>query len=216
MTTGHSNVIFLAASGPDTGPDALGAATGVGSGRVRNGEPGRKGLSVGSSTRRPGDQAASALGRRTSDAAGACGGARTCRPRCARIFSITGCSRIAAMIFSAPPQFGQCAKSIPKTCLSKLAQLGRTGRWCAQLASPSAGGSACVGASGLRRTTIAGSVALGAGRPRRSASAAGVAWLGHQRREPLHETRSATSPNGCCRRASVSSASARLAQRRAG
>ena len=31
-----------------------------------------------------------------------------CNPRCVRIFSMTGCSRIAAMIFSSPPQFGQC------------------------------------------------------------------------------------------------------------
>ena len=35
------------------------------------------------------------------------GGARACNSRCARIFSITGCSRIAAMISSSPPQFGQ-------------------------------------------------------------------------------------------------------------
>ena len=35
--------------------------------------------------------------------AGARGGARACNPRCVRIFSITGCSRIAAMIFSWPP-----------------------------------------------------------------------------------------------------------------
>jgi len=35
---------------------------------------------------------------------------------------------IAAMIFSSPPQFGQCAMSILKTRLSSLAQLSRTGR----------------------------------------------------------------------------------------
>ena len=43
--------------------------------------------------------------------AGAWGGARASRPRCVRIFSMTGCSRIAAMIFNSPPQFGQCAMS---------------------------------------------------------------------------------------------------------
>jgi len=36
--------------------------------------------------------------------------------------------RIAAMIFSWPPQFGQCAMSISNTRLSSLAQLSRTGR----------------------------------------------------------------------------------------
>jgi len=51
-----------------------------------------------------------------------------CRPRCVRIFSITGCSRIAAMIFNSPPQFGQCALSISNIRLSSLAQLSRTGR----------------------------------------------------------------------------------------
>lgn len=44
--------------------------------------------------------------------AGARGGARACNPKCVRIFSMTGCSRIAAMIFSSPPQFGQCSMSI--------------------------------------------------------------------------------------------------------
>jgi hypothetical protein len=29
-----------------------------------------------------------------------------------RIFSITGVSRIAAMIFSSPPQFGQCSRKV--------------------------------------------------------------------------------------------------------
>ena len=71
--------------------------------------------------------------------AGARGGARACRPKCLRIFSITGASRIAAMIFSSPPQFGQCSRSRSNTRLSNLAQLGRTGRWCAQFPSHSAG-----------------------------------------------------------------------------
>ena len=47
--------------------------------------------------------------------AGARGGARASRPRCVRIFSITGVSKIAAMIFSSPPQFGQCSRSRLKT-----------------------------------------------------------------------------------------------------
>ncbi len=57
---------------------------------------------------------------------GARGGARACRPKCVRIFSITGASRIAAMIFSSPPQFGQCSRSSSNTPLSSLAQLSRS------------------------------------------------------------------------------------------
>ena len=49
---------------------------------------------------------------------------------------------IAAMIFSWPPQFGQCAMSISNTRFSSLAQLSRTGRWYAQVASHSADGAA--------------------------------------------------------------------------
>ena len=52
------------------------------------------------------------------------------------------------MIINAPPQFGQCSMSISNTRLSNLAQLSRTGRWCAQLASHSTGGVVCVGGSG--------------------------------------------------------------------
>ena len=37
-----------------------------------------------------------------------------------RICSITGCSRIAAMIFSEPQQFGQCSTSISNTRLEQL------------------------------------------------------------------------------------------------
>ena len=62
-----------------------------------------------------------------------------CRPRCVRVFSITGCSRIAAMIPSSPPLFGQCSGSISKTRFSSLDQLSRTGRWYAQFALHSAG-----------------------------------------------------------------------------
>ena len=40
----------------------------------------------------------------------------------------------AAMIFSSPPQFGQCSRSISNTRLSSFAQLSRTGRWCAKSA----------------------------------------------------------------------------------
>ena len=65
----------------------------------------------------------------TCPPAAARGGARACRPRCVRIFSMTGCSRIAAMIFSSPPQFGPCSRSrskrnfsadslVPKLCSS--------------------------------------------------------------------------------------------------
>jgi hypothetical protein len=43
--------------------------------------------------------------------AGARGGARACNPRGGTIFSITGCSRIAARILSSPPHFGQCSAS---------------------------------------------------------------------------------------------------------
>ncbi len=40
---------------------------------------------------------------------------------------MTGCSRMAAMFFSSPPQFGQCSRSTSKARLSNLAQLIRTG-----------------------------------------------------------------------------------------
>src|SRR5262245_65937897 len=48
-----------------------------------------------------------------------------------RILTITGGSSIAAMIFKAPAQFGQCSTSISKTCLSSRAQLMRGGAPCA-------------------------------------------------------------------------------------
>jgi hypothetical protein len=50
-------------------------------------------------------------------------GARAGRPRCLRILMITGGSSMAAMIFKAPPQFGQCSMSISKTRFSSLAQV---------------------------------------------------------------------------------------------
>ena len=43
------------------------------------------------------------------------------------------------MISSSLPQFGQCSKSISNTSLSSLAQLSRTGPWCAQFEPRSAG-----------------------------------------------------------------------------
>src|ERR687892_403697 len=63
--------------------------------------------------------------------AGERGGARGGRPRWLRILTITGGSSIAAMIFKAPPQLGQCSTSISKTRLSSLAQLMRAGAHCA-------------------------------------------------------------------------------------
>src|ERR687892_2625933 len=57
--------------------------------------------------------------------AGERGGARGGRPRWLRILTITGGSSIAAMIFKAPPQLGQCSMSMSKTRLSSLAQLMR-------------------------------------------------------------------------------------------
>src|SRR5262249_3398582 len=62
---------------------------------------------------------------RSTRRAGARGGARVGRPRWLRILSITGGSSIAAMIFKAPPQLGQCFTSISKTRLSSRAQLMR-------------------------------------------------------------------------------------------
>ena len=65
------------------------------------------------------------------------------------------------MIFSSPPQFGQCSRSSANTRLSSRAQLSRTGLSCAQLAWHSAGGAAWAGGSGSCGTTIARSLALG-------------------------------------------------------
>src|SRR5947208_16683568 len=62
---------------------------------------------------------------RSTRPAGAQGGARVGRPRWLRILIITGGSSIAAMIFKAPPQFGQCSTSMSKTRLSSRAQLMR-------------------------------------------------------------------------------------------
>src|ERR687891_1959974 len=48
---------------------------------------------------------------RSTRRAGARGGPRVGRPRWLRILTITGGSSMAAMIFKAPPQFGQCSMS---------------------------------------------------------------------------------------------------------
>ena len=69
------------------------------------------------------------------------------------------------MIFSSPPQFGQCSRSRSNTRLSSRAQLSRTGLWCAQIASHSAGGAAWAGGSRSCSTTSARSLALGARTP---------------------------------------------------
>jgi hypothetical protein len=58
---------------------------------------------------------------RSTRRAGERGGARVGRPRWLRILMITGGSSMAAMIFKAPPQFGQCSTSMSKTRLSKRA-----------------------------------------------------------------------------------------------
>ena len=79
--------------------------------------------------------------------------------------SITGASSIAAMIFSSPPQFGQCSRSISKTRLSSRAQLIRAGLRCAQFGSHAAGCAAAAGSSGPCGTTLARNSALGASTP---------------------------------------------------
>ena len=133
--------------------------------------------------------------------AGTRGGARACRPRCVRIFSITGRSRMAAMILSSPvPQFGQCCISISKaqasaktnlyssyvvanTRLSSRAQLMRPGRtwtvsashWTPDAATP--GTSSSLG--GPCGTTSERSLALGASAPWKKlagASLEGTRW----------------------------------------
>jgi hypothetical protein len=57
---------------------------------------------------------------RSTRRASARGGARDGRPRWLRILTITGGSSMAAMIFKAPPQFGQCSMSMSKTSLSSI------------------------------------------------------------------------------------------------
>src|SRR5215472_2392102 len=67
---------------------------------------------------------------RSTRRAGARGGARVGSPKWLRILTITGGSSMAAMIFKAPPQLGQCSMSMSKTRLSSRAQLMRAGAPC--------------------------------------------------------------------------------------
>ena len=69
------------------------------------------------------------------------------------------------MIFSPPPQFGRCSVSISNTRLSSLAQLSRTGRWCAQFASHSAGAASWAAGAGAwgARSGWVGRAGSGAG-----------------------------------------------------
>jgi predicted transcriptional regulator len=69
--------------------------------------------------------AAQIIWNRSTRRTGARGGAQVDRPRWLRILTITGGSSMAAMIFKALPQFGQCSMSISKTRLSSRAQLMR-------------------------------------------------------------------------------------------
>jgi hypothetical protein len=69
------------------------------------------------------------------------------------------------MISSSPPQFGQCPMSISNTRLNSLAQHSRTGPWCVQPASHSAGGAACAGAPASCGTASARNLAVGARTP---------------------------------------------------
>ena len=91
------------------------------------------------STARAAQAAKCSPASRTRPLGGGCGS----NPRWLRIFSITGRSRMAAMILSSPaPQFGQRCMSMSNTRLSSRAQLmrasrawgrrlaGCTGRWC--------------------------------------------------------------------------------------
>ncbi len=66
-----------------------------------------------------------AISKRLKDRAGVRGGALVGRPRWARILVITADSKMTAMIFIVPPQWGQCSMSISNTRLSSRAQLIR-------------------------------------------------------------------------------------------
>ena len=79
LSYGHGDVVredrklkrpFSDRGRPGTGLDALGAATGVDSGLVSDGGPGRKGLSVRSSTGQPGRSGRFGPSRRAPDATG--------------------------------------------------------------------------------------------------------------------------------------------------
>ena len=97
---------------------------------------------------------------------------------------MTGASRMAAMIFSSPPQFGQCSRSNSKTRLSSRAQLMRVGRPWAQFGSHGSGCVASARSCGPDGTTRARSLALGAS-PMNPDQVQARSW--HQRGQPPHE-----------------------------
>ena len=106
---------------------------------------------------------------------GGCGSS----PRCVRIFSITGRSRMAAMIFSSPlPQFGQCCMSTSKTRLSSRAQLMRCTRAWVCSASQSLARVALVACSAPRAPAAspARAASRSAPAPHGSESGAAEAW----------------------------------------
>ena len=130
---------------------------------------------------------------------GARGGARACNPKCVRIFSITGCSRIAAMIFSSPPQFGQCSMSISNTRLSRPAQANRSVVRAVRLAL--GGWRGLRGRLSLLRHHLRAQLGVGSQHTMEADQVQSRAW--HQRCQPLHElqrahhqVRGAVSPGG--------------------
>lgn len=116
--------------------------------------------------------------------AGVRGGALACNPSCVRMFSIAGCSRIAAMIFSSPPQHGQCSGSISNTRLSSLAQL----RYRPVVCTARLGfGGLCFlrGRFRLLRNHQRAQLSVGPQHAMEAIQVQPRAW--HQRRQPLHE-----------------------------
>jgi len=137
-----------------------------------------------------------ATGRSNSDQFGALrppaapgAGGRT--PRCTRLQTQVRedlldhrASKIAAMIFNSPPQFGPFSRSRSKTRLSSLSLLSRVGRWCAQFASHSAGAARRTGATGCcgppsHAVWRWGQYAMKAEQVQ--------PWPGHHRSQQLHE-----------------------------
>ena len=70
------------------------------------------------------------------------------------------------MIFSSPPQFGQCSRSRSNTRVSSFIQLIRAGRCCAQFGSHAESGVSWATGLGSCGTTRARSLALCASTPR--------------------------------------------------
>ena len=155
---------WLAQARPGTALDAPGAAFGGDSGPLSGGEPGRKGPSVGSSTGQPGRAGRDVASSRKcqTQPAPSAPGAKT--PERKARGSITGASRMAAMIFRSPPQFGQCSRSSSGTRLSSRVQLIRTGLRCAQSGSQAAGCDASARSAGPM-APCARILALGASTP---------------------------------------------------